>query len=550
MHYPLFYKGAHNYIFCMARKNYVQKSLSTYNQITEPPTLLSDNIPISELVKFNVWWKTGEFFPNDQDIEHWTASKFKWDFRINKTIEDFDVIYVLRGPRRVGKTTLLKLRIKKQLADGIIRDNIFYFSCNSLFNKPFKGEQDLAPVLDTYLTKVKKPGERAFLYIDEVSMIKDWTVHIKSFIDDNKFKNCTVIFTGSHSIDLRKTSEKLSGRRGDVAKLRYQDPDRTLLQAKFSEYVETLDKEISTEVENLKLYASSKRKEILSRLLNGEIPEEIYQLSKYNEELNDLLMKYLTTGGLPKAVDQFVTNQNIDQYTYSTFIRLIKEDLHRWHYNENYAKQLLAAIIEIIPTPISWRNLANRTNISSHKTAFTNVEILGDIFVINYHCKLELDKALPRASNTGQKKIYIRDPFIFHACRGWISGIDAFSLSQEFLKSPINRGNLLECIFSDHLARLVFKLNPSAPDFRPSNHVYYWRSAKDKEVDFLILMGKQYVPIEVKYKDNIKSDDTIGVRRLTKDAHVHDYGFITSKKKLEIGERHIVIPASILLMLI
>jgi hypothetical protein len=45
-------------------------------------------------------------------------------------------------------------------------------------------------------------------------MLKDWQRGIKLFVDAGKLRNCTCILTGSHSIDLRKASESLSGRRG------------------------------------------------------------------------------------------------------------------------------------------------------------------------------------------------------------------------------------------------------------------------------------------------------------------------------------------------
>ena len=92
------------------------------------------------------------------------------------------------------------------------------------------------------------------LFIDEISMLIDWQRSIKLLIDAGRFRDCTVILTGSHSIDLRKGAESLSGRRGKIEKLKYGTPDKVLLSAKFSEYVETLKPELSNEIRSLSFF--------------------------------------------------------------------------------------------------------------------------------------------------------------------------------------------------------------------------------------------------------------------------------------------------------
>jgi predicted AAA+ superfamily ATPase len=78
------------------------------------------NMNIVEIADWNEWWKTDKFPPNDPNIEDWSHSNFKWQPRLGKTFEKEEVLYILRGPRRVGKTTLVKLMIKKLLAEGVL----------------------------------------------------------------------------------------------------------------------------------------------------------------------------------------------------------------------------------------------------------------------------------------------------------------------------------------------------------------------------------------------------------------------------------------------
>ncbi|MGB8312829.1 MAG: AAA family ATPase [Halobacteriota archaeon] len=130
-------------------------------------------------------------------------------------------MYVLRGPRRIGKTTLLKLKIKSLLEKGVAPQNVFFYPCD-LLDTP----RQLADVIDTYFSQLKSDEGRAYLFIDEVSSLKDWQRAIKNFFDAGRLPGCTLLLTGSHSIDLKGASESLAGRRGDVERLTYKTPQK------------------------------------------------------------------------------------------------------------------------------------------------------------------------------------------------------------------------------------------------------------------------------------------------------------------------------------
>jgi predicted AAA+ superfamily ATPase len=60
------------------------------------------------------------------------------------SLKPFSLNFVF-GPRQVGKTTLLKLLIKKLLEQGIEKERIFYFRCDKLADY-----KELDEVLKTY----------------------------------------------------------------------------------------------------------------------------------------------------------------------------------------------------------------------------------------------------------------------------------------------------------------------------------------------------------------------------------------------------------------
>jgi len=495
---------------------------------------------VGELAYWNGWWKTGKFPEEDANISDWVQSSFQWKPRLSETIENEEVIYVLRGPRRVGKTTLVKLRIKQLLEDGVSPENIFYFPCDAI-----ETPKQLMTVIDNYLSQQRRKEDWAFLFIDEISMLMDWQKTVKLLYDAGKFKDCTVILTGSHSIDLRKGSESLAGRRGKIERLKYGTPDKVLLSAKFSEYVETLEDRLSDEIRELWLLSRQNRKNMFLELTNGRIPQELKRLALFAKELELLLDQYMLTGGISQAINQYVSKRKIAEDTYSIFVNLMVREICRWNHEEHYTRQILRRIFEVLSSTVSWNQLKEGTDVKDSKTAESYVSILRDSFVVAYYYKLNTDKASP--DFVSNKKIYFQDPFIFHACRAWTYGKNAFDLSQKFLSTPEDKSKLVECLVGNHLSRFMFNLSPSTL-YDPSNYVYYWTNDK-REVDFAIDLDGKFVPIEVKYSDNIQKDDAKGIWDFMKTGRSHDFGIITSKNLLEIGKKYVIVPLSILLLL-
>ncbi len=224
----------------------------------------------ADLVENNPWWLNKKAIDKDPRIVEWEASKFKWTPRLGDTFEwNLDLIYVLRGPRQVGKTTLMKLKIRDLLESGVEARRIFYWPCDLV-----EGPERLVRIITSYqdfsrkdtVAKDKgvgfkgwvlgpKPNDtkagapidkttRLYIVLDEISSVKDWQKGIKSLYDAGRLRNCTLVLTGSHSIDLRKATETLARRRGEVDKLKDHLPDKILLPTKFSEYADTRSEKI------------------------------------------------------------------------------------------------------------------------------------------------------------------------------------------------------------------------------------------------------------------------------------------------------------------
>ena len=76
--------------------------------------ILSMNIyDISLLSELNPWWVDKKNILKDFKISSLEKLDYQWDPKIRYYIKlDNDVIFTIRGPRQIGKTTLMKIIIK------------------------------------------------------------------------------------------------------------------------------------------------------------------------------------------------------------------------------------------------------------------------------------------------------------------------------------------------------------------------------------------------------------------------------------------------------
>jgi len=500
-------------------------------------------LSISELSGQNPWWRDKALVEGDQLIVAWEKSSFKWRPRIEETfLWDANVIYSLRGPRQVGKTTLLRLKIRELLRNGVDSRRIFYWACDQV-----ESFEKLTSIINGYLEWARRfSGDRLYLFFDEVSAVKDWQRSIKYLYDMGKLKDCLVVLTGSHSLDLVKATESLAGRRGEVDKLVDNVPDKVLLGAKFSEYVETRDAHMLKVLRDLNLLSARCRLQVLHDLAEGKFPDRIHALRPFSKKLDGLLEDYLVTGGIPRAIDSYVSRGIVPDIVYSDYVNLILRDTARWGGNEIFLRQIIQRVIETLSSQVSWNALKDGTEIATHDTARWYVDILKNSFVVSYIHQLDRDKGVPYYRRA--KKICFKDPFIFHALRWWaLGGRQPFHESLEFLKDSENKSKLLESVVCDHMVRLLFNLEPS-PQFDYTTKLFYWESSKKREVDFVTKLGSAFLPIELKYQSSIQRNDVYGIIDFMKGGKAHK-GIIVTKDVFVEGRSHVEIPVSTFLLL-
>lgn len=490
----------------------------------------------------NPWYRLKDEINRDNKIIDWNKSSLKWDPRLRQKFDySNDIVYTIRGPRQVGKTTLLKLQIKDLLDKDISPWNIFYYAFD-IDVRP----KEIINIIENYIenTKHLRKDGRRYLFLDEMSSSKNWQKAIKILWDNNRLSNCTTLITGSHALDLKKSTEKLPGRRG----LTNDIYDKILLPMKFSEYVCTMDSDLNHEILSFRNFNC--RFNIFKQLLDFKIDDKLYNLAtNYLTKLNNYLLDYLITGGFAMVINEYRRNAYINEYVYTTYINSVVGDTRSLDMNETSFKQLSKNIINNINWPQSWESLRKNTGIASLTTVGRYIDLLCNMFVLTLFLQFDMRKKTGIFKNS--KRIHFHDVFFFHILNTYNSSKSSFELSQEYVSEEKKQGSLIEGIVGNHLIRLAFNMSHKKQIFDYSNHIFFWRygSKQENEVDYIFYDGdKIEVPIEVKYKGKITSRDIDGIINYKRKSGVKNALLIT-KDTLEINREYVALPASVFLLL-
>lgn len=484
-----------------------------------------------ELISQNPWWRNRTAIQSDKDIANLRKSMIQWEPRVKHFFDwGKDAVYTLRGPRQVGKTTLVKTMISDRLQKTEPK-NVFYYTCNLVDNA-----KELVSIVSSYSDSVRMKKRRAYIFLDEVSSIKDWQKGIKHLADIGVLENSTVVLTGSHSIDVKTNSERLPGRRGNSN----DSLDKIMLPMKFVEYVESVNPKLADEIIGPFLMQWEARKRVLMSLFEGEF-EVMKHLALYSKELQQLLRDYLLTGGIPKIVNEYKSKDDIGEGLYKTYVDSVLGDLQRWGKREAYIRQILSRVFDTIGNPVGWNTLRKDTDIASHATAADYIDYITDTFAMLYLHRLDVNQKNPAYEK--DKKMFFEDPFFFHSLRAWCKGLEPYAASMEYLNDERNVGCLLESVVANHLVRLSFSLSKQKQLFDYKTSLFYWRGNKDREVDF-VMKGNdsKFFPIEVKYQRTIVREDKFGLIDLGKATGSKGKGVILSKNDLRDEGNAIIVP--------
>lgn len=399
-----------------------------------------------EFFEQNPWWKDKSLIEKDYDIVKWNEKKYKW---IPEIIEQVNLepfsLHVLSGPRQAGKTTTIKLLIKKLLKENEAK-SIFFFSCEDIADY-----KELLEILNFYIQfKEANSIKSSIIMLDEITSPKEWYRAVKSLIDKGKFRNDVLILTGSSSINVRKEVELFPGRRGN-------GKDFVLYPLSFRSFLKVIDSELVK-----KLGCFNTIDDIHKKVLNSLM---------FEKELNKYLEKYMEYGGFPLSVASLDANKEEAKRVYLNWIKnaILKADR-----SDVIARQIIKVIVETLQSSISWETISKKIEIKSPKTASAYVELLKSIFAVNILYNLDLEGKKIRFGKN--KKIHLRDPLLLEIFEEWC-----------LIKSQNKISAIAESLVVEHLTRMF------------PERVFFWKNAT--EIDAIVLDKNKLYGFEVKWSE-------------------------------------------------
>mgnify|MGYP005841266657 FL=1 len=427
-----------------------------------------EGLNLGKIQEHNPWWRRPEFILEDNSILELKKQKYLFLHPLYKNLPlTKDGILTLRGPRRIGKTTLLKLLIKRLLLqEKIEKENVFFFPCDTI-----KDFQELEELLILYLNYIRpRTNKRLFIFLDEISFVNQWQRAIKKLVDGGKLKNSLCLITGSNILDLQYSSERLPGRRGEVFPW-----DIKFLPLSFNQFVKLLKPELIADSLSLSL---------------ALLPE-----------FKKLFTDYLITGGFPVTINEYFNKGYIATETYEIFLAWIEGDLHKTGKSEESAYQILYRLFVHLGNPVSLYKLSRECGIASHTTVDEYLDIFEKMFLLFKTPFFSLDEKtfLPRKN----RKIYFTDPFILNALKAKVNGFSqqAFSYTKEQVTAPSQQACLVENVAASHFKRQF-------------NQLYFGRSGKDREIDFVGFKEGRYSYFEVKYQSQVIKEEFLWAKKI------------------------------------
>lgn len=420
-------------------------------------------------------------------------------------------LYILRGPRRVGKSVEVKRAVLSLLNAGVSPRRLIHFPCDELT------ADDLSRLVTVARTVATVSAtEPRYWFLDEVTAISGkWWTTIKWLRDNNPgFRQDCVVLTGSSMRGMDEAVKDLAGRRGPAA-----DSERLLLPMGFRQFCKATATVRGIPDERLFINAWEFR-DSSGRDAVGEVVPW----------LDDLILAweaYLRIGGYPRAVSDYLQKSDVQaDFTNALWDVISGEALRRARdFTPAKAHLLLALLSGALTQSLNFAGLSQQLGLAAGTTR-ERIEDLIAAFTC-WPCYPISGRGLPdHASPSGaHPKCYFTDPLLARlACERDPDNVvcpDASTLSEQQ--------------FGLTLLRQRERQQPGS--YSQFASVMYARTSS-KEVDFTgpWMSG---VVFESKYTDASWKRETRTLRALT------DRGVILTRSVLDLGGDVWAVPVSV-----
>jgi predicted AAA+ superfamily ATPase len=335
-----------------------------------------------------------------------------------KNLIDKDIIKVITGIRRCGKTYMLNLIIDELRNRGIKKENIFYITFESSQYNQINNDLELTELIKKLTQNIQG---RIYLLFDEIQLVKNWERSINSFRVDY---DCDIYITGSNSNLL---SSELA----------------TLLTGRYME---------------IKMYPFS-----FNETLDYYKEEKNIEITKETEK--EIFKDYITYGGLPFTLKLDKEDKiNYLQDVYNSII--LKDIINRYEIrNIDMLERLILFLIENIGNSFSANSISKYM-----KNEKRNISVETITNYLNYFINAFILTKVSREDLIGKKLLTINEKYY----------LINTGFYKTFIGNNKNQGKLLEnIVFNELILRgynvTVGKVNNLEIDFicKKQDQKYY-----------------------------------------------------------------------------
>jgi predicted AAA+ superfamily ATPase len=442
----------------------------------------------------NLWWR-GERMFGLPTMRRWAFDRVVRGLKTGLT-----QVTVLRGPRQIGKTTLLNQVIHALLDEGVAPHRIFRVQFDELPQLKQVGEPILElsrwfseQVLKKSFNQAAHDGEQAFIFFDEIQNLSDWAPQLKHLVDMNPVR---VVVTGSSALRIEAGRDSLAGRittlemgpllLREIAVLREFGMLAGLLPHNGLGVLR--DKNFWVK---LRQYGEANRDVRLAAFAafseRGAYPVAQARPDRPWEEVADLLNETVIRRAIQHDLRMGPRGAKRDEHLLEQVFRLACRYIGQSPAQALYLDEIRRAM----NANVGWQRV------------LAYLKFLDGTLLLRLIGPMELRLKRVR----GASKLCLCD----HALRAaWL---------QELV--PLTAEGLQQL---PHLSELAGHIADSVAGYFLRSIVgldvaHFPQRAAEPEVDYVLTVGEQRIPVEVKYRKHISHGDTRGLRAFIEKAH-------------------------------
>jgi uncharacterized protein len=460
-----------------------------------------------QLSTTNLWWRSPEGWEaDDEDLRRAARGQL-----IYEPEPLFDVapdgLYVLLGPRRVGKSVEIKRAISRLIRRGVNPRSIVHAAADGW------RDADLGLLEDVgRRAGGRHTDEPRYWFIDEVTSVRgSWPKRIKWLRDNTALGRDCVVLSGSSARDLEEATKELADRRGTAV-----NSDRVLLPMGFRGFASAIG------LSDLPRPGPIEPRDLMEQGAEAAVEE----LRPWLPDLVSAWELYLRIGGFPRAVDDYLGGgETSDGFVNGLWSVCYGDAIKQNELTRVQAQTLLARLSEGLASPVNESSIARDLGIDS-KTVKARIEALQLNF-ITWPC-YEMKQGAPHLR--AQNKVYFVDPLLARLAH----------LRSPGVTPPPSQPMLSEQQLGLGLHRHYEAVHPGS--FPRFDQVMFERPTR-KEIDF-VAPWMHGVPIEGKYTSGAWRKEAE-----TMKAAYHS-GVMATRSTIDFDQEVRAIPAPILALLL